>query len=112
MGEHEEDREGQSVPLTRANPRDGLIDFTRYSLAQLEELQYGIDPDSSPRDYANLLAELERRRQPTQHPQTSERWIVGRFTARDELLGWLQAKLRRAPVYGAGSMAVRSHDVG
>jgi len=93
------------------HPRDGLIDFTRYSLTQLEELQYGIDRRASPRDFANLIAELERRRLQPPHPRAQDAWVLGRFTARDGIRGWLQAKRWRVPVFGAGAIALNSRDV-
>jgi membrane associated rhomboid family serine protease len=86
------------------NPHDGLIDFRHYSLAQLRELQFGVDRNASPRDHHNLLAELKSREA---QPSDAADWVTGRFSAADGLRGWLQAKRRGAPLYGAGALAVR-----
>ncbi|TLZ43444.1 MAG: rhomboid family intramembrane serine protease [Gammaproteobacteria bacterium] len=94
-----------------ANPRDGAIDFTRYSDAQLEELKYTIDPRSSPLSYAHLIAELERRRAQATEPPSAPASSPGRFTPRDGLFGWLQAKRGRSPVYGSGSIECGPVDV-
>jgi len=102
---------GESQPTSAANPRDGLIDFSHYSLAQLEELQFGIDRRSAPRDHANLMAELERRRKEARPATAGEAWISGRFTVRDGWWGWLQSKYRRSPLYSEGAIAVRTDDV-
>jgi len=87
-----------------ANSRDGAIDFTRYSDAQLEELKHTIDSRSSPLSYAHLIAEVERRRTQATEPPSAPAWSPGRFTPRDGLIGWLQAKRGRSPLYGSGSI--------
>jgi membrane associated rhomboid family serine protease len=87
-----------------SNPRDGLIDFSGYSSAQLEELQYGIDRRASPRDFANLMSELERRRREAAGSLTPQGAVPVRFTTRDGLWGWLQATRRRCPVYSTGEI--------
>ena len=102
---------GESQPTSAANPRDGLIDFSHYSLAQLEELQFGIDRRTAPRDHANLMAELERRRKEAPPATAGEAWTSGRFTVRDGWWGWLQSKYRRSPLYSEGAIAVRTDDV-
>src|SRR6185437_1099156 len=76
--------------------RDGSIDFTRYSLEQLNELQFTLDKSAFPNNYANLLAELQRRAasQPDARPQESTHATppqAVRFTAHEGLYGWLEA---------------------
>ena len=44
-------------------------------------------------------------------PPSESNLCAGRFTARDSLLGWLQAKRRRCPVYGPGSIGCGPVDV-
>jgi hypothetical protein len=43
----------------RSSPRDGLINFERFSLEQLLELESGLDPQAFPENHRNLLAALE-----------------------------------------------------
>jgi rhomboid protease GluP len=103
------DEEGHSGPPSGTNPRDGAIDFSRYSDEQLEELKYSIDARTSPLSHANLTAELEKRR--TQAAEPTAPSCSGRFTPRDGVLGWLQAKRGRSPVYGSGSIECGPRDV-
>ena len=92
---------------TTSSPRDGGIDFGHYSLEQLQELQYTLDRHSFPQNFENLLRELQRRESaPVPAPPALEIAEPGRFTPRSGLLGWLQAKRMRQPVYGAGSLSV------
>jgi membrane associated rhomboid family serine protease len=95
---------GHSESSSGTNPRDGTIDFTRYSDAQLEELKYSIDARSSPLSYAHLTAELERRRAHAAEPIPAVPSSSGRFTSSDGLVGWLHAKRGRSPLYGSGSL--------
>jgi membrane associated rhomboid family serine protease/tetratricopeptide (TPR) repeat protein len=90
------------------NPRDGLIDFSQYSLAQLQELQHSVDRHTFPQNFSHLMAEIERRAGQVEDPCTQASVIAGRFTSLDGLRGWLQAKRGRCPVYGAGSIEARS----
>lgn len=87
--------------------RDGTIDFSRYSTEQLIELRDSIDERAFPLNLAALLAELGRR-------NTSESdapgWS-GRWTRRDGLAGWVEAKARRQGLYGPASVMVREADV-
>jgi membrane associated rhomboid family serine protease len=99
-------------------PRDGTIDFSRYSLAQLSELQYTLDRGTFPRNFANLLAELARRTADAPSVAAPEaasglppRAVTGRFTAHGGLRGWLEAKSRRLPLYGAGFIEVRPREI-
>src|SRR5215475_13285771 len=91
------------------DPRDGTIDFTRYSTEQLEELQFGIDRRAFPQNFANLSAELQRRAASgaAQPGPTSN----GRFSSRDGLTGWVEARGGYNPLYGAGSMVVEAEHV-
>src|SRR4051812_45374690 len=83
-------------------PADGEMDFSTYSLSQLRDLRHAIDATNYPRNHANLVAELERRETVAVAP-SFERY-PGRFSARDGWLGWIDAKVRRSPVYGEGSL--------
>jgi len=105
MAELPGDEGGHSGSPSGSNPHDGAIDFTRYSAAQLEELRYSIDPRASPLNYAHLTAELEKRG--SQEAQSADSTYPGRFTARDGVRGWLQAKRHGTLVYGAGSIECR-----
>ncbi|MGH8208490.1 MAG: rhomboid family intramembrane serine protease, partial [Steroidobacteraceae bacterium] len=71
MEEKEENDNGRTTDLM-GDTRDGSIDFARYSLEQLTELQYTLDRRTFPRNFDNLLAELERRRAATVRPSTSQ----------------------------------------
>src|SRR5215475_9275853 len=86
------------------DPRDGTIDFTRYSTEQLQELQFGIDRRAFPQNFANLTAELERRA--ASGTAQSDAAINVRYSSRDGLAGWIEARGRHNPLYGAGSVAV------
>lgn len=90
---------------------DGGIDFSAYTVLQLRELQYTIDPQVFPQNFRNLLAELERREQSAGAPPPVPGTVAGRFTRADGLHGWLQAKLTRSPVYGPGSIEVQPSQV-
>jgi membrane associated rhomboid family serine protease/tetratricopeptide (TPR) repeat protein len=102
---------GDSLSSPGPNARDGLIDFADYSLAQLQELQHGVDPASFPRNYSNLLAEIGRREKQIIPQSASASVFAGRFTSYDGMRGWLQSKGRRYPMYGAGSIEVGRTDV-
>jgi membrane associated rhomboid family serine protease len=91
-------------------PSDGSIDFSTYSLAQLEELRHSIDEQLYPKNFANLLTELERQRTRADR-EPSQAVEIGRFTARDGTRGWFQAKRRRLPVYGYGGLQFREENV-
>jgi hypothetical protein len=41
-------RADETFQATKKNTRDGSIDFSTYSVEQLRELQYSIDPLSAP----------------------------------------------------------------
>lgn len=91
---------------TRAR-RDGAIDFSRYSTEQLLELRDSIDEHVFPLNFAALLAELDGRSASGSAPPG---WS-GRWTTRDGLAGWVQAKARWQSLYGPASMDVREADV-
>jgi membrane associated rhomboid family serine protease len=99
-------------PGSDARPRDGALDFSSYSIAQLRDLLLLIDAQTQPLNHANLLAEIARRDADAGPPANDG--VRGRFTARGGWLGWLEAKRRRSPVYGEGSMNVAGEqlDVG
>ena len=96
--------------------RDGSIDFTRYSLEQLNELQFTLDKGTFPTNYANLLAELRRRSAsqlgaPLQESPHDMPPQAVRFTTHDGLRGWLEAKSRWLPLYGEGFVEMRSQEI-
>jgi membrane associated rhomboid family serine protease len=102
-------KNGESQP-TKVNPRDGLIDFAPYSIQQLRELQYSIDPEAFPENYKRLHAALGQKEAPVA-PQPPTDSVVGRFTSRTGLLGWIQAKFGRSPLYGHGSLEVGQTEI-
>jgi membrane associated rhomboid family serine protease len=96
---------------TKGNPRDGLIDFAPYSIEQLRELQHSIDPEAFPENYRHLLAALKNKEATIAQLPPPGDTVAGRFTSRDGLLGWFQAKLGRSPVYGFGSLEVGPSEI-
>jgi rhomboid protease GluP len=98
--------ESDKTGIQPADPRtsDGALDFSSYSLQQLRDLATIIDRSAQPLNYANLLAELERRTPPGTEPAGT----AGRFSAREGWLGWLDAKRRRSPVFGEGHLTVEA----
>jgi len=106
-----EEQGGHSAaPASSSRPRDGCIDFSGYSLAQLQELQDSVDRQAFPQNFANLLAELERRRT-LAPPATAEGLESVRFTPGDGLRGWWQAVGKRLLLYGPGSLEVKGAEV-
>jgi membrane associated rhomboid family serine protease len=108
MDDNGTDTDGASQP-GKVNPRDGLIDFAAYSIEQLKDLQYSIDPEAFPENYKNLLAALTQKN--TSSTPSPEDAVAGRFTSRNGLLGWIQAKFERSPVYGVGTLDVGPSDI-
>jgi membrane associated rhomboid family serine protease len=96
----------QGTRARKANPRDGLIDFTAYSIEQLRDLRHSIDPDAFPENFKHLLAALEQKEELIAQLPLPPDAVAGRFTARNGLLGWIQARCSRSPVYGMGSLEV------
>ncbi len=93
------------------SPHDGSIDFSGYSLAQLQELQFTLDHSAFPQNYANLLSELERRQAPDPPQPVADVGVAGRFTVHDGLRGWLEARRKHLPTYGAGAIEATATDV-
>lgn len=83
---------------------DESLDFSSYTLTQLNDLRHAIDSVAYPLNHANLLAEIARREAPANSP--SSPGVPGRFSARDGWRGWFDAKSRQSPVFGAGSLEV------
>lgn len=137
MTDLEGGHQGQTGPSSERSD-DDTVDFSSYSLEQLTELKRRIDPRGSPLTYALLVAELEKRRTTestgtpaefgriaseamhaaagatlTAEPTRSggDGPCLGRFTARDGFAGWLDAKRRRSPMYGEGSLAVEANEI-
>jgi membrane associated rhomboid family serine protease len=104
------DKNETSQP-TQVDPRDGLIDFAAYSIDQLRELQHSIDPHRNPQNFRNLVAALEQKEAPSNASPPLGDTFVGRFTLRSGLLGWLEAKIHRSPVYGFGSLQILSIEI-
>ncbi len=92
-----------ATPQSEARPHDGTLDVSSYSLAQLHDLRQLIDPQTQPHNHANLMAEIERR---SGAERDLTRGVRGRFTRRDGLAGWIEAKHRKSPVYGEGSLEI------
>jgi membrane associated rhomboid family serine protease len=97
--------ENNKSPAGGSRARDGDIDFTRYSTDQLIELRDSLDGNAFPLNFAALLRELQGRSTDPAR-EVGPAWN-GRFTKRDGLFGWLRAKFRRQPLYGAGSISLR-----
>jgi len=105
--EDENDAKEAMARAGRSGARDGLIDFNRYSIEQLLELESSIDPQAFPENHRNLLTVLRAKQSSLGTPAPSSNGSVeGRFTTRDGLLGWFEAKFARSPVYGWGSIQI------
>jgi membrane associated rhomboid family serine protease len=122
--EEKQEATGDRTSPTRAREiRDGSIDFRLYSSEQLNELRYALDQETFPRNYANLLSELQRRTVPAEAAASVETDgdapsnegarapVTIRFTAHDGLRGWLEAKSRRLSLYGEGFIETRSQEI-
>ena len=118
----EQPEPGDAPRTPPADPRrDGSIDFTRYSLDQLNELRDTLNQSAFPLNYNNLLAELQRRAgevattaatasaEPAQDSPPEP--VAVRFSPHDGLRGWLEAKSRRLPLYGAGFVEIRTQEI-
>jgi hypothetical protein len=104
------DKEAAPQPH-KANPRDDLIDFTPYSIEQLRELQHSIDPEAFPENLKRLLAALKEKEAPAMQPPPPGAAVAGRFTSRGGVLGRIQGKFARSPVYGFGSLEVGPNEI-
>jgi rhomboid protease GluP len=89
-------------------PNDGMLDFGSYSLAQLRDLESLIDPATQPLNHQRLREEIARRTAPQ---VTADPAAPGQHSAREGWRGWWEAKRRRAPVYGSGSIEVSGSDL-
>ena len=110
MDKDSADKSELSQP-TQGRSRDGFIDFGAYSVEQLRELQFSIDATTYPENYRNLQAALKQKEASIGEPVARESGYVGCFTSKSGILGWLQAKALRSPVYGAGTIEPRSADI-
>jgi len=95
----------------QSHPRDGGIDFSSYTTAQLEDLKHTIDARAFPQNFARLLAELEQRQRKHDGGSGENEAYACRFTPGDGLWGFIQATIRRSPVYGFGSIDVDADSV-
>jgi membrane associated rhomboid family serine protease len=93
-----------------ADPRDGLINFAEYADGQLEEIKHTIDRARFPANFNRLLAELEKRANDRAAPPVADP-LYGRFTEKDGLQGWLEAKINRSPVYGTGFIEIKDGEI-
>ena len=110
MDKDSADKSEQSQP-TQGRSRDGFIDFGAYSVEQLRELQFSIDATTYPENYRNLQAALKQKEESIVEPAARKSGYVGRFTSKTGILGWLQAKALRSPVYGVGTIEPRAADI-
>ncbi len=97
-------------------PRDGSIDFSRYSSEQLHELRMTLNQNAFPLNYANLLAELDRRTAEANSAEPRQASLEAvavpvRFTPHGGLRGWLEAKSRRLELYGEGFAEIRPQEL-
>jgi membrane associated rhomboid family serine protease len=110
----DEESAGKSAATqsSAAGTRDGLIDFSGYTIEQLRELQYSVDQERFPLNYGNLIAAL-RGKEEGQTNQTASQSdaFAGQFTSAKGFLSWLAAKARRSPLYGLGTIEPRSSDI-
>jgi membrane associated rhomboid family serine protease len=104
-------KSGSSQSSTKS-PRDGLIDFSGYSLQQLRELQFSIDKEAFPLNFSKLVAALKQKEEAQTietAPQSGA--FAGQFNSKMGFLGWLAAKARRSPLYGVGAIEPRFPDI-
>jgi membrane associated rhomboid family serine protease len=98
----------ETIPV---DPRDGLINFASYSLEQLRELKGSIDSRAFPKNFSNLLSVLHEKETNVAEASIPHQGFQGLFTSHRGILGWLKAKSVRSPVYGSGSLEVRSPEL-
>ena len=103
-------QEGSARPAAEAGvaATDGQIDFSPYSLQQLRDFASTIDPSVFPRNYENLQRALYERSVPAASPPARH---AVRLTKHDGWLGWLEAKLHRSPLYGAGFLDIANGEL-
>jgi rhomboid protease GluP len=103
-----------------SSARDGAIDFSGYSLGQLHDLRGLLDRQAFPQNYANLLAEIERRGTTADPAAAAEQPAqalsqpppaIGRFSRHDGWRGWAQALRRRSPLFGAGVLEIGTDEI-
>jgi membrane associated rhomboid family serine protease len=100
---------GDEAPKNAAHkPNDGSLDFSSYSLSQLRDLESLIDPATHPLNHLRLREEIARRTAPA---GATAPGTPGRYGAREGWRGWWEAKRRRSPVYGGGSIEISGGDL-
>src|SRR5580700_10081475 len=67
-----------ALQANKESPRDGSIDFTAYSIEQLRELQFSIDPKAFPENFRRLVAALKQKEEPIIQPLPPGETVVGR----------------------------------
>ncbi|GFE90266.1 rhomboid family intramembrane serine protease [Steroidobacter agaridevorans] len=98
------------VPVS---PKDGQIDFSKYSTEQLQDLRHTIDGWSHPQNLRNLLAELSKRESAVPEAvafRDSQEFAV-RFTPGDGIVGWGQGVLSRSVLFGSGVIRFEGADL-
>ncbi len=85
-----------------ASPRDGLIDFRRFTLEQLRSLESTIDPLFFPLNHRNLREALAAHETVT--AVASSNSFECAFSRKSGLAGWWSARRRGSPVYGNGGI--------
>lgn len=87
----------------------GAIDFSQFSTEQLLELRAAFDASRLPLERAAVEHELARRGLLSDEsaPPLLLRFEV-RFTRRDGIVGWLEAKSARGPLFGAGTVELHA----
>jgi membrane associated rhomboid family serine protease len=95
------------------SPKDGQIDFSKYSTEQLQDLRHMIDGRSHPQNLRNLLAELSKREAAGPEAVTFRdlHEFAVRFTPRDGIMGWVQGVLSRSILYGRGAIRFEGADL-
>jgi rhomboid protease GluP len=95
------------------SPKDGQIDFSKYSTEQLQDLRHTIDGRSHPQNLRNLLTELSKREAAGPESVTFRdlHEFAVRFTPGDGIVGWVQGVLSRSTLYGSGVIRFEGADL-
>lgn len=99
MSEHDE-------PKSSMPPRDGAMDLSGLSLAQLRDVREHVDAGRFPQNVKNLELEIARRER-----DGGRRPFAVRFTRSGGVFGWLASVMARTPYYGDGVIVAGESDV-